>query len=81
MTFIEMATEHRRVVDFLCQACHRIFPTELWGSRRNMVCLSRGIERFVVLRRHETMSVLEVTAGMRTSDLEWMAVGAADGKA
>ncbi|CBJ33340.1 telomerase reverse transcriptase, putative [Ectocarpus siliculosus] len=59
MTFIEMATEHRRVVDFLCQACHRIFPTELWGSRRNMVCLSRGIERFVVLRRHDTMSVLE----------------------
>ncbi|CAM9894582.1 unnamed protein product [Ectocarpus sp. 4 AP-2014] len=81
MTFIEMATEHRRVVDFLCQACHRIFPTELWGSRRNMVCLSRGIERFVVLRRHETMSVLEVTAGMHTSDLEWMAVGAADEKA
>ncbi len=24
MTFIEMATEHRRVVDFLCQACHRV---------------------------------------------------------
>lgn len=41
----------------------QIFPTELWGSRRNMVCLSRGIERFVVLRRHETMSVLEVKLG------------------
>lgn len=22
--FMEMATEHRRVVDFLCQACHRV---------------------------------------------------------
>ena len=24
LSFIEMATEHRRVVDFLCQACHRV---------------------------------------------------------
>lgn len=24
LTFIEMATEQRRVVDFLCQACHRV---------------------------------------------------------
>jgi len=26
-----------------------------------MVCLARAIERFVVLRRHESMSVLEVS--------------------
>ena len=38
-----------------------MFPTELWGSKRNMVCLARAIERFVVLRRHENMSVLEVS--------------------
>lgn len=25
-----------------------------------MVCLARAVERFIVLRRHETMSVLEV---------------------
>ena len=24
MTFMEMATPHRGVVDFLCQACHRV---------------------------------------------------------
>ncbi|CAN0254937.1 unnamed protein product, partial [Hapterophycus canaliculatus] len=39
----------------------QIFPTELWGSKRNMVCLTRAIERFIVLRRHESMSVLEVS--------------------
>eukprot|EP00752_Nemacystus_decipiens_P012225 g10838.t1 len=75
VSFIEMATEHRRVADFLCQACHRIFPIEVWGSKHNMVCLARAIERFIVLRRHENISVLEVTAGMRTSDMEWMSLG------
>ncbi len=38
-----------------------MFPPELWGSKHNMVCLARAIERFVVLRRHESMSVLEVS--------------------
>lgn len=41
-------------------ALSQIFPTDLWGSKRNMVCLARAVERFIVLRRHETMSVLEV---------------------
>jgi len=59
-------------VSAFCRAVvNEVFPGDLWLSNGRLV--DRNIDRFVRLRRYETMSLHDVLQGMRIAEVKWMA--------
>jgi hypothetical protein len=61
---LEMNTALVSVSSFLRAVCVGIFPARLWGSRHNRNHILRSLDRFVRLRRHESMTASQVRAGI-----------------
>ena len=65
-------------VSAFCRAIvSRVFPTELWGSgetgHQNNKILMQNVDRFVRLRRYESMSIHDVLQPTKTSGVPWLA--------
>lgn len=60
------------VARFARLVIRQIVPIELLGSRHNLSILLKAVDRFICLRRYETMNLHEVCQGVRLSDCEWL---------
>ncbi|KAL7749669.1 Telomerase reverse transcriptase [Sorochytrium milnesiophthora] len=60
------------VTRYLTRLLRELFPAEIWGTRENFRALTRGISRYVRLRRFERISLGELVCGIKVSDIKWI---------
>jgi hypothetical protein len=71
---LSMCTPATAVADFVKAVCRRVFPArEVWGTRYNNDQFMAGLERYLHLGRHETLQLGQVAAGMRLTQIPWLA--------
>ncbi|KAK3075702.1 Telomerase reverse transcriptase [Teratosphaeriaceae sp. CCFEE 6253] len=70
------ASTPAEVSAFCCAALLRVFPSESWGSEavgsHNRKLLLRNIDKFVRLRRYESMSLHAALQDVRISEVNWL---------
>lgn len=66
-SFTDFASSIGEVSAFARAVISNIVPTEFWGSEENEKGLMKNVDRFVKLRRYETLSLHEVMQGMKVS--------------
>ncbi|KAK3677630.1 Telomerase reverse transcriptase [Recurvomyces mirabilis] len=64
-------------VSSYCRAViQKVFPSELWGSgtagRANQISIMGSIDRFIRLRRYESVSLHDVLQGVTILDIDWL---------
>jgi hypothetical protein len=69
---IQQFTSHDQVAQFARRLVIELVPRSLLGSKHNMTVLLSNVTRFVMLRRHESMTVHQVMQHMRLSDCKWL---------
>lgn len=73
---IQLASIKSDVSAFCRAAVLKVFPKDFWGEgesgRRNARKVHQSIDRFVRLRRFESMSLHDVLQGMRLHDIAWL---------
>ncbi|KAK4500419.1 hypothetical protein PRZ48_008608 [Zasmidium cellare] len=73
---IQLATDESNVSAFCRAAVFKVFPKALWGDgetgQHNARKVYQNIDRFVRLRRYESMSLHDVLQGMRLHDIGWL---------
>ena len=69
---LKMRSSHAEVFRFVRDACVRVIPLGLWGSKHNQHIFLRHLERFVTMRRHEAVTSRRISESMRTSDIAWL---------
>lgn len=78
------ATPHANVSAFCRQVVDRVFPKEVWGSGndddKNMHVLSRNIDRFIRLRKGESLTLHDVLQDMQMSGISWLRTPNCSGK-
>lgn len=57
-----------------------VVPREFWGSEGNRRIFMGNLDRFVKLRRYETLSLHEVMQGMKLVEFSWLSTPNAGGK-
>jgi hypothetical protein len=70
----------RAVSNYIWAVVRRVVPPALLGGRRSRAALRRGVDRFVRLRRHETVTLHHLLRGVRTGDMPWLAGGGGGGE-
>lgn len=72
----DLASSPAQVAAFCRAAVSKIIPPKLWGDaesgKRNRMILSRNIDKFVQLRRYESLSMHDIMQDMVIHDLEWL---------
>ncbi|POS72887.1 telomerase reverse transcriptase [Diaporthe helianthi] len=72
----ELATPVSQVSAFCQAVLSKIIPHEFWGQgdvqTHNRAMLLKNVDRFVKLRRFETMSLHEVMQGLKVTQIEWL---------
>jgi len=66
-SFTDFASSIGEVSAFARAVILNIVPTEFWGSEENERGFMKNVDRFVKLRRYETLSLHEVMQGMKVS--------------
>jgi len=64
-SFTDFASSIGEVSAFARAVISNIVPIEFWGSEENKKGFMRNVDRFVKLRRYETLSLHEVMQGMK----------------
>ncbi|OWP01965.1 telomerase reverse transcriptase [Marssonina coronariae] len=71
------ATPTAMVSAFCRAALSRLIPSEFWGAgatqAHNERTFNKNVDRFIGLRRFESLSLHEVTQGLKISDIPWLA--------
>jgi telomerase reverse transcriptase len=67
----QRATSSAQVSAFCRAAVQAVFPPKLWGVA-NVRHLCSSIDKFVRLRRYETLALHDVLQGMKITDIEWL---------
>ncbi|KAL5321239.1 hypothetical protein ACEPPN_012053 [Leptodophora sp. 'Broadleaf-Isolate-01'] len=79
------ATPNANVSAFCRAVLARLIPSEFWGSgefqKQNEKIFHQNVEKFIELRRFESMSLHQVTQGLKITDIEWLAPPRVEGKA
>ena len=72
----ELASSRADVSAFCKAAILRVFPEDFWGSRNvrlhNKRLILQGVDRFVRLRRYESLSLHDVQQGIKVHGIEWL---------
>jgi len=70
------ATSHANVSAFCRTVFERVFPTEFWGDgsdgERNMRTVSQNIDRFMRLRRGESLTLHDVLQDIQIGGIVWL---------
>ncbi|CAK3842412.1 Telomerase reverse transcriptase [Lecanosticta acicola] len=73
---IRQAADVAQVSAFCRAAVLQVFPKALWGSgemaQNNVKKLKYDIDRFVRLRRYESLSLHDVLQGLRLDEIDWL---------
>jgi hypothetical protein len=68
----EYSTPPKHVASFVKAVVKHIFPASLlWGSKYNAKHIARKIDSFVLLAKTETLSLAQLSDGLRTDCLPW----------
>lgn len=77
---LDKALSPAKVSAFCKAVICKVFPDELWGTEvagsYNKRILMRMVDKFVRLRRYETMTLHDVLQGFRISEISWLAAHA-----
>ncbi|OBT59037.1 hypothetical protein VE04_01035 [Pseudogymnoascus sp. 24MN13] len=75
-SIMELATPSANVSAFCRAVLGRVIPDEFFGTgedqAHNIQVLMRNVDRFIELRRFETISLHDVTQGMKISTIPWL---------
>jgi len=78
------ATSHARVSAFCRTVFERVFPTEFWGSgsdgENNLRTITRNIDRFIRLRRGESLTLHNVLQDLQIGNILWLQPAKCSGK-
>ncbi|KAK0126716.1 hypothetical protein ONS95_008298 [Cadophora gregata] len=78
-TMMSHATPAAQVSAFCRAVLSHLIPSEFWGSgesaRENEKVFHQNINKFIELRRFETMSLHQATQGLKITDIAWLAPG------
>lgn len=70
-SLVELATPSSQVSSFCQAVLSKIIPGDFWGDdavqKRNKFTIMRSVDRFIRLRRFETMSLHEIIQNMKVS--------------
>ncbi|KAF7196012.1 Telomerase reverse transcriptase [Pseudocercospora fuligena] len=73
---IHLSTNTAGVSAFCRAAISAVFPARLWGDhevrRQNVKIIHRNIDRFVRLRRYESLSLHDVLQGLQLGQISWL---------
>ncbi|KAH0423512.1 telomerase reverse transcriptase [Colletotrichum camelliae] len=73
----DLATPVPHVSAFCRAVLARLVPNDFWGSgsdqAHNRALIFKGVDHFVRLRRFESMSLEEVTDGLKVTAMDWLA--------
>ncbi|QGI75914.1 unnamed protein product [Fusarium fujikuroi] len=71
-----LATPSSQVSSFCQAVLSKIIPRDFWGDdavqKRNKFTIMRSVDRFIRLRRFETMSLHEITQNMKMAKISWL---------
>ncbi|KFZ12762.1 hypothetical protein V501_04058 [Pseudogymnoascus sp. VKM F-4519 (FW-2642)] len=75
-SIMDLATPSANVSAFCRAVLGRVIPDEFFGTgedqAHNIQVLMRNVDRFIELRRFETISLHDVTQGMKISTIPWL---------
>ncbi|KAF5699219.1 telomerase reverse transcriptase [Fusarium globosum] len=75
-SLVELATPSSQVSSFCQAVLSKIIPRDFWGDdavqKRNKFTIMRNVDRFIRLRRFETMSLHEITQNMKMAKISWL---------
>ncbi|KXT00977.1 hypothetical protein AC578_8192 [Pseudocercospora eumusae] len=73
---IHLSCNTANVSAFCRAAISAVFPARLWGDqevrRQNLKIIHRSIDRFVRLRRYESLTLHNVLQGLRLDQISWL---------
>ena len=69
---VQLYSPHSQVQDFLNRVFSLLLPPALLGSQANMNVMLANITTFVSLRMRETVSIGNLMAGIRVTDIPWL---------
>ncbi|KAK5692774.1 Telomerase reverse transcriptase [Elasticomyces elasticus] len=69
---IRYASTPAEVSSFYRAVVLQVFPLALWGADNRMILL-RSVDKFVRLRRYETLSVHDVLQDLKIRSIDWLA--------
>ncbi|XMA14564.1 hypothetical protein WAI453_007355 [Rhynchosporium graminicola] len=78
------ATPTAKVSAFCRAVLSRLIPSEFWGlgdiQKHNEKIFHQNIDKFIELRRFESMSLHEVTQGLKITGIDWLSSPRTSGK-
>ncbi|PHH67919.1 hypothetical protein CDD82_1005 [Ophiocordyceps australis] len=75
-SLVELACPHSHVSAFCQGALARILPDEMWGDsdtrHHNKKTFLHNVDRFIKLRRFESMTLHQISQGLKMSEIAWL---------
>ena len=75
---IMQASTFAQVSSFCRAAVSKVFPRDFWGNgesgAHNLRAIMRNVDRFVRLRRYESLTLHDVLQGIEVLDISWLAL-------
>ncbi|KAI9772335.1 MAG: hypothetical protein M1840_001084 [Geoglossum simile] len=75
-SFTDFATPVAKVSAFCRAVIHNIIPGEFWGTGEtgewNERIMMRNVDRFVTLRRYESLALHEALQGLKITSIHWL---------
>lgn len=75
---IGLATPAGQVSAYCRSVVTKVFPSQLWGNGqegcRNKETILKNIDKFIKLRRYETMTLHDVLQNLMLTDIQWLAI-------
>ncbi|KAG0650734.1 Telomerase reverse transcriptase [Hyphodiscus hymeniophilus] len=75
-SMMDCATSIANVSAFCRATLHELIPREFWGTGRvqmqNKAIFDSNVDRFVKIRRFETLSLHEVSQGIKIGSIDWL---------
>ncbi|UNI21054.1 RNA-directed DNA polymerase [Purpureocillium takamizusanense] len=75
-SFVELASPVPQVSAFCQAALSKLIPSGFWGEGdtmyHNKTTFLRSVDRFIKLRRFESMTLHDIAQGLRVADLDWL---------
>ncbi|PHH59478.1 hypothetical protein CDD81_3168 [Ophiocordyceps australis] len=75
-SLVELACPHSHVSAFCQGVLARILPDEMWGDGDTRHCNKKtflhNVDRFIKLRRFESMTLHQISQGLKMSEIAWL---------
>lgn len=72
-SFTRYASSTTEVSAFCRSVISKVFPSEIWGLGANTATVLQSVDRFIRLRRYESMTLHDVSQHLKLRDVQWLA--------